>query len=88
MDDEIEVNGKRSQTVKISAIASSHSRSIRIQFVCLIFFIILFLITLSALIAIIFIFGLQNRECIYLFFFLRVCLPSQLLLKIFFFVFF
>jgi hypothetical protein len=62
MEDEIKVNGKRSQTVQINEINSSHSHSIRIQFVCLILFIILFLITLSALIAIIFIFGLQNRE--------------------------
>ena len=54
----LEEDGKRTRNILHSRNETNHS--IKIQFVCLVMFIILFVVTLSALVALIFIIGIPN----------------------------
>jgi ABC-type transport system involved in cytochrome bd biosynthesis fused ATPase/permease subunit len=59
----LEENAKRTRNVQ----RNETNHSVKIQFVCLILFIILFVATFSALIAIIFIIGLPNCKLFFYF---------------------
>ena len=61
----LEENAKRTRNVQ----RNETNHSVKIQFVCLILFIILFVATFSALIAIIFIIGLPNCKLFFFFYY-------------------